>query len=72
MDMYRRMNSDESESPPKKGDLEPEVMENDEAPGGSFTLLLPATIKGYGLQDKKWSERSLFSLRTFTQKLTNI
>lgn len=55
MDMYRRMNSDESESPQKKGDLEPEVMESDEAPEGSFTLLLPATIKGYGLQDKKWS-----------------
>ncbi|CZR64932.1 uncharacterized protein PAC_14832 [Phialocephala subalpina] len=59
MDMYRRMNSDESESPPKKGDLEPEVMENDEAPGGSFALLLPATIKGCGLQDKKWRDLNI-------------
>jgi hypothetical protein len=56
MDMYHRMNPDESESQPKEGDLTPQIMESDEAPEGSFVFLLPAIIVGYCLQDKKWSE----------------
>jgi hypothetical protein len=33
-----------------------DVLEDDEPPGGSFTLMLPATIKDFGFHNNKWSE----------------
>ncbi|KAI4681791.1 uncharacterized protein J4E84_007387 [Alternaria hordeiaustralica] len=36
-------------------ELSSEELENDEPPGGAFTLMLPPTIKGYGFHNKKWN-----------------
>ena len=41
--------------PTTQSELSSEELENDEPPGGAFTLMLPATIKGYGFHNKKWS-----------------
>jgi len=38
-----------------QSDLTNDELENDEPPSGAFTLMLPATIKGYGFHNKKWS-----------------
>ena len=39
---------------PGRDDLGEELMESEDPPGGSFVLLLPPKILGYGLHDKKW------------------
>jgi len=41
--------------PTTQSELSSEELENDEPPGGAFTLMLPPTIKGYGFHNKKWS-----------------
>jgi SpoVK/Ycf46/Vps4 family AAA+-type ATPase len=38
-----------------KDDLGEGTMDKNEPPDGSFVLLLPATIDGFAIQDKKWS-----------------
>ncbi|KAJ0109953.1 P-loop containing nucleoside triphosphate hydrolase protein [Diaporthe amygdali] len=40
--------------PPRRDDLGPDAMESDEAPSGSFVLLLPPTIPAFRFHDKKW------------------
>ena len=52
---YRQMHSDEHH-PPQRDELGPAAMDDDEPPGGPFTLLLPASILGFGFHDKKWSK----------------
>ncbi|KAI4616840.1 hypothetical protein J4E83_006421 [Alternaria metachromatica] len=41
--------------PTTQSELSSEELENDEPPGGAFTLMLPPTIKGYGFHNKKWN-----------------
>jgi len=41
--------------PVTQSELSSDVLKDDEPPGGAFTLMLPATIKGYGFHNKKWS-----------------
>ena len=36
------------------GDLPPSVLTSDTPPKDPFILLLPSTIKGYNVHDKKW------------------
>lgn len=49
---YRQMHANVS---PQRDDLGPESMELDEPPQDPFILLLPSTIRGFGMGDKKWS-----------------
>jgi hypothetical protein len=37
-------------------ELDEAVMNSNEIPKEPFVLLLPATIKGFGFHNKKWSE----------------
>ena len=37
-----------------KDGLTPEVMDNDEPPEGDFVLLLPRSVRGFNLLEKKW------------------
>lgn len=53
--MYKQLHDDESENEPQD-DLEQIVISSDQMPPRPFCLLLPATIRGFGLHDKKWSE----------------
>lgn len=39
---------------PNRDDLGPLVMASDVPPEGVFTLLLPNTIIGFNIQEKKW------------------
>jgi len=43
------------DDPTSKSGLSSEELKKDEPPGGAFTLMLPATMKGYGFHNKKWS-----------------
>jgi hypothetical protein len=54
MKMYRSIHSPEDD-PPRQSELTEDVLGDDEIPEGSFALLLPATINGYGFHNKKWS-----------------
>ena len=54
--MYRQMHQAEAEAPAQRKDLDREAIESDQPPADPFALLLPATIRGYGLHDKKWSK----------------
>lgn len=40
---------------PNRDDLGPLVMASDAPPEGVFTLLLPSTIVGFNIREKKWS-----------------
>ncbi|KAI4629136.1 uncharacterized protein J4E87_003397 [Alternaria ethzedia] len=43
------------DDPTSKSGLSSEELKKDEPPGGAFTLMLPATMKGYGFHNKKWN-----------------
>ncbi|CAI9632725.1 unnamed protein product [Alternaria burnsii] len=51
---YKLMHS-RDDDPITKSELSDAVLESDVPPGGPFTLMLPATIKGYGFHNKKWN-----------------
>ena len=42
-----------------RDDLEPDVMASDVPPSGFFTLLLPNTIIGFDMLEKKWGKIKL-------------
>jgi hypothetical protein len=43
------------DDPTRQSELGEDVLGDDQIPEGSFALLLPATIHGYGFHNKKWS-----------------
>jgi hypothetical protein len=54
---YKLMHGNENEEPAAdRVDLEEEIMRADSVPAEPFVLLLPATIRGYGFHNKKWSK----------------
>jgi hypothetical protein len=52
---YRELHP-EDHTPEQREYLEQENMEAEDPPDEDFLLLLPATVHGFGLQDKKWRE----------------
>lgn len=54
--MYKQLHTREAEPPVHVSDLDQDTLKSDQPPADPFVLLLPATIRGYGLHDKKWSE----------------
>ncbi|KAK1598343.1 uncharacterized protein LY79DRAFT_286389 [Colletotrichum navitas] len=57
MEMYNTLHSsddEQEEAPTSTQTLAYEVMCRDEPPSGHFLLLLPPTILGFGMHDKKW------------------
>ncbi|RYN81405.1 hypothetical protein AA0120_g10146 [Alternaria tenuissima] len=54
MEAYRLMHG-RDDDPPRQSELTDVVLGNDEIPEGSFALILPATINGYGFHNKKWN-----------------
>lgn len=61
MEMYKTLHSDDDkheESPKSTQTLAYEIMCRDEPPSESFLLLLPPTVPGFCMNDKKWSELS--------------
>lgn len=59
MDTYEMMHPSDDE-PPEHDNLDPSTMLDDSLPSGpqypSFSLLLPAKLKGFGFHNKKWSK----------------
>ena len=55
MEAYKLMHGSDDD-PTTRNELSDDAMESDEPPSGSFILMLPATIHGYGFHDKKWSK----------------
>jgi hypothetical protein len=54
MKTYKTMYDSKSEGL-KRDMLDERAMDNDDPPEEPFLLLLPTTIKGFGLHNKKWS-----------------
>lgn len=54
--MHGDGNEDEEEDAEGREMLDEELMRSENAPDDTFVLLLPATIRGYGFHNKKWSE----------------
>ncbi|KAF4895382.1 hypothetical protein CGCF415_v011882 [Colletotrichum fructicola] len=57
MEMYKNLHSDDEkheDSPKSIRTLAFEIMCRDEPPSDSFLLLLPPTVPGFGMHDKKW------------------
>ncbi|KAJ5263554.1 ATPase AAA-type core [Penicillium angulare] len=50
---YRQLHSDEDVSEDREY-LNDAIMDSDTPPTGNLLLLLPATVHGFGFQDKKW------------------
>jgi hypothetical protein len=57
MATYRELH-DDKDSTDDREYLSEELMEGENPPGGDFLLLLPASVHGFGFQDKKWSKNS--------------
>jgi hypothetical protein len=55
MATYRYMHSEDDEVT-KQSEISDEQFKSSEPPEGSFALMLPATIKGYGFHNKKWGQ----------------
>jgi hypothetical protein len=56
---YRLMHGDGDEEPDEDRDeLDEDSIHADHLPAEPFVLLLPATIRGYGFHNKKWSKFS--------------
>lgn len=54
---YKLMHGTEDEEPAAdRVDLDEDTMRVDNVPAEPFVLLLPATIRGYGFHNKKWSK----------------
>jgi hypothetical protein len=56
MKTYKLMHGD-GETPAARKELSKEDMNAEALPAEPFVLLLPATIRGYGFHNKKWSMR---------------
>lgn len=56
MSTLRQFTTDGQSSNRLKDELGPAIMRSDEPPGGDFVLLLPSTIMGFDMQDKRWSK----------------
>jgi hypothetical protein len=58
---YRELHADAAVfASPSRDDLGDEKMDQNEPPDGPFVLLLPATVEGFAIQDKKWSKALVF------------
>ena len=55
-DMYQELHSDEDKRPPAKDDLEAEQFASTKPPKDPFVFILPATIPGFQMENKKWSK----------------
>jgi hypothetical protein len=54
---YQLMHGYDEDDPAKDRErLDEESMRADDLPAEPFVLLLPATIRGYGIHNKKWSK----------------
>lgn len=58
MNTYKVMHGDEEGSNPRD-ELPENEMRAETLPAEPFVLLLPATIRGYGFHNKKWSKSNL-------------
>jgi hypothetical protein len=57
MNTYKRMNHPKLPNPKSlEDDLPPGAFDEDDPPGGDFTLLLPMGISAFYMQDKRWRE----------------
>jgi hypothetical protein len=54
---YKMMHGDEDVIEDRT-ELDDNAMRIDDVPAGPFALLLPASIRGYGFHNKKWSKIS--------------
>jgi hypothetical protein len=54
---YKLMHSNEDEQA-SRSSLSEEALQAPDPPEGSFALMLPPTIKGFGFHNKKWSKPS--------------
>lgn len=53
--IYKEMHPPDAQSPPKRDDLGPTDMSQEEPPlGEEFFLCLPTTIPGFNMQKKEW------------------
>jgi hypothetical protein len=52
---YRELHSSDRDPSADEDDLGQEVMDSNNPPEDPFLLLLPETIRGFGMHDKKWS-----------------
>lgn len=57
MRTYQEMHQNEPEPNPHVGEARPMTAEK---PDKTFLLLLPPTVLGFGLHDKKWSKSAQF------------
>ena len=53
---YKKLHAKAWSANPLRDDLGPERMSTEEPPAGPFLLLLPRTINGFNMQNKKWEE----------------
>ena len=53
---YRKLHAKDLSANPLRDDLGPEYMSTEEPPADPFLLLLPRTINGFNMQNKKWEE----------------
>jgi hypothetical protein len=54
---YKLMHGDGDDEPDEdREELDEDSMRADDLPAEPFVLLLPATIRGYGFHNKKWSK----------------
>jgi len=65
--MYKQLDAGDTERPEPENDLDQQTMESEKPPADPFILLLPATIRGYGLHDKKWSKSIPFRFKPTRQ-----
>jgi hypothetical protein len=62
---YKQLHQDSTEVEPEVDDLGQEAMDREDPPDGPFILLLPASTRGYGMHDKKWSKLAFHDARVF-------
>ena len=53
---YEKLHKDDTPERPVRDDLGPRIMSAKEPPPDPFLLLLPPTMKGFNMQNKKWEE----------------
>lgn len=70
--IYKKMHiSQNTVDLPNHDELGPEIMASDTPPGDNFTLLLPSTLVGFNMQEKKWGKYTTATLPTCHPTLTN-
>lgn len=62
METHRELHSETPRPDPAPHDLSDEAMNAEKPPGTPFLLLLPPTILGFHMHDKKWSKCSIFGM----------